>query len=459
LLFGFDGTRQDVLETVRPEWKAPSGVHPIVAVPATRLTWNMLLGADPDRFLHAFVIPFRSEFQAEKPATVTLTEAKRRGLATAFVIDDCTTLSFGLTRHDWSEVLEPYGGWKHFFTVGAGTCWPVYSWIENYVSPVETTNPWSDVRAFYRDVDRTLARHDATFVHTCQLHAPTFLRRDEIQVLRPWSWLLHPAWTYECYQSIEQAERDGYRRVGGRANPKNHYRIRLARITAELQPFLERWTGRYPNLSGLITSDHGTEFIPVIRPDDTLITFLTGNHGFNLIVDTLRVPCHPFGRTVNALEPGSVFSWFDLRDNLWAWVQGQGQGPLVLKAGSGPWHLRFPTIQALHVQRSEASKQRGSDAGVHPGALVRATYLMPIGLWLMDDAQAPKNPVLSRAWVEGERVISFNPLGEGKWWREECRGYEQVASDIVETEAVERELAALQGRVPRPLVPSTGEKP
>jgi hypothetical protein len=427
LVLGIDGLRQDIAERAMPEWKAPGGCQPVVAVPATRLAWNMLLGADPDSFQHHFVIPFKSEFQ-KPPQPGLLDAAKAKGLRTIFLIDDSTTLSFVLSRTPFDEVYEPSGGWKHFFTVGAGSCWPVYSWAENYLSYIETTNPWSDDRAFFREVGRALGQHQWVSAHTCQMHAPFFLRQDEIQVLRPWSWLLHSAYSYQPYQSMEQAELDRYRRQGGKANPINHYRIRAMRLLRDLGPLLKQWEEAYPALSGVITSDHGEEFVPVITPDGTLVSYLTGIHGFTLTPETLRVPLHPIGQTKSHLGPRDIYSWLDLRDDLGRWVHRED--PLQLtRAGSEGWLLSFPTVQAVHTQTKETRDQGGVEgAGIKPAEFVRNTYLSFSGLWFMDapvDYKTVKD--LSWALIKPDQTITLNPIGNGKYLKAIYSGYTLTA--------------------------------
>lgn len=446
LVLGIDGLRQDVTEKARPDWKAPGGAQPIVVVPATRLAWNILLGADPQTFSNHLVIPFASEWE-KPPQTFLLDKARQQGISTGFIIDDSTTLSFGLSRTPFDEVVEPDGGWKHFFTVGAGGCWPAYSWAENYVSPVETTNPWSDPEAFFRDVEHLLDRREWVSGHTCQLHAPFFLRFREIQSLRPWTWLFHTARSYQSYQALEQAERDQYRRAGGRANPVNHYRIRTTQLLNQLAPHLARWEKRYPHLSGVLTSDHGEAHLPVVTPDGTLVSFLTGVHGFDLDPNTVRVPLHPFGLTHATLTAKDVYSWLDLRADLGRWLNGRN--PLALTSNGAPgWLVSFRTIQATHAQPKEIREHGGLEgAGTRPVDLVRRTYLNANGIWAMDDPDPEelKKEKQSYALVTPDRMVTLNPVGPQRVLRQVFSGYDLVESqEIDETEAV-KEVQTFRG--------------
>jgi len=456
LVLGIDGLRQDLAESAQPSWKAPGGSRPVVAVPATRLAWNMLLGADPDSFRFRSVIPFKDEFDTP-PQSGLLDAAKARGLRTIFIIDDSTTLSFVQSRTPFDEVYEPTGGWKHFFTVGAGACWPVYSWVENYLSYVETTNPWSDSQIFLREVGRTLEQHHWVSAHTCQLHAPFFLRIDELQALRPWSWLLHPARAYQPYQSLEQAEKDRFRKRDGRSNPINHYRIRAIRILNELAPLLEQWSSRFPNLSGVITSDHGEEFVPVIDASGTKVSNFTGIHGFSLTPETLYVPLHPFGSTQPHLGPRDIYSWLDLRDDLGRWVSGNG--PLQLtRSGPEGWLISFPTVQAVHTQPKDVRDQGGVEgAGMKPEDFIRHTYLDFNGFWFMDAPQEARSAKdLSWALILPDQTLTLNPIGNGTYLRAVYYGY-NLTSEPVEIPAAQVPAAVTTNPAKRPL-PWANEK-
>jgi len=451
LVLGIDALRQDLAESAMPQWKAPGGCQPVVAVPATRLAWNMLLGADPDSFKYHYVIPFRSEIE-NPPQPGLLDAARARGERTIFLIDDSTTLSFVLSRTPFDEVYEPSGGWKHFFTVGAGTCWPAYSWAENYLTYIETTNPWSDDRSFFREVGRALGGQHWVSAHTCQLHAPMYLRRDEIQVLRPWSWLLHPARAYQAYQGLDQAERDHYRRQGGRSNPVNHYRIRANRIMRDLEPMVKAWEAQYPNLSGVITSDHGEQFPPVVTPDGTLIGYLTGIHGFDLTPDTLKVPMHPIGKTRAHLGPRDIYSWLDLRDDLGRWVQGQE--PLTLtRTGPEGWVLSFPTVQAVHIQPKEIRDQGGVEgAGMKPEEFVHHTYLGFSGFWFMDTPPDSDRATKDLSWasIQPDQTVVFNPIGNGKYIKGIYSGYDFKSWEELPKESIPGLVAGLPGKRPGP---------
>ena len=213
-----------------------------------------------------------------RPPSRRLVAAERKGLRTAFVINDSLTPSFGLQPSLFSDVVEPDGGWKYWFTLGYGTCWPAYSWIQNYFSPVETTNAWSDSEVFWRDLDRTLEGHHWVSSHDCELHVPITLKRAELQTLDPWRWLLHSAKAYHPYTTAAEINQDRSR-LNWRADALLHYQIRIHRLIDSLAPHLEAWNLQYPQLSGVVTSDHGEEHVPLVI-SGKVVSHLNGLHGF-----------------------------------------------------------------------------------------------------------------------------------------------------------------------------------
>ncbi|MBI3131282.1 MAG: tetraspanin family protein [Acidobacteria bacterium] len=444
VLLGIDGLRQDVAEAAIPEWRAPGGSTPIVAVPATRLAWNMLLGGDPEMLTQSFVIPYRREWKQDHSLTL-LDAAKQRNISTTFLIDDCTTLSFGLSSAHFSEVREPYGGWRHFFTSGAGFTWPAYSWIENYISPVETTNPWSEPRYFLRDIERAMEGSHWVSSHTCQLHAPFFMRARELQAHDPWKWLARPSRTYEAYQTTEQALTDRFSRNGTLADPALQYAVRASQLLNETRPFLDRWSQRYPNLSGVLTADHGEQHTALKTHEGGLLAHLTGTHGFSLEPDTVKVPLHPFGKTEAALSLGEVFSWFHLRDQISEWIQGSN--PLLLRTHGEPgWVIRWPYIRPDHILGP--APEGAATSTMSPTALANVTYLMKDGTWYLKDPEKPLTPRLCYALVRGDGMVTFTPTSPDRWTRARWVGYALAEAREVGRPDLEGELTGFKGGRP-----------
>lgn len=456
LVFGVDGLRQSSAERAMPHWKAPGGATPVVAAPATRIGWNLLLGADPNEMIFSSVVPFRSEW-TKKHSLGLLEEAQRRNIRSSFLIDDCTTLSFGLTSAPFNEVKEPFGGWKHFFTVGAGFAWPAYSWVENYISPVESTNPWSEPRYFLNDVERALERSHWVSTHTCQLHAPFFLRRRELQALRPWAWLSHSARSYQPYHTLEQLQRDQISRAGKRADPLYQYEVRVAQLLREIEPRILAWEKSYPALSGVFTSDHGEDHVEVRGDDGTLLTRFTGIHGFALEPETLKIPLHPFGRSQSRLSAGDVYSWFHLRDDIQAWIHAEG--PLNLSSSNKtPWIVRWPYMRAVHIlgELPTSSGESQSSAFMTAGKMVARVTLLEDGTWFADDIPPEqRNSFLCYALLQGDHTTTFIPTGTSSWTRIEWDEYQMLGSRVVDREQLHRELEDAKASRPIALLPYT----
>jgi hypothetical protein len=450
VVIGVDGLRQDVVESLRPDFKAPNGIQPICVIPATRTSWHILMGGDPAVFSASGVIPFRSEWKGEAPLKV-LEHMRDRHLRTAFLIDDPTTLSFGLKPTPFSEVLEPGGGWKHYFSMGLGATWPAYSWVENYFSPVETTNPWSDPRAYFRDIGRAMERNQFVAAHCVQLHAPFTVNLEEIQALRPWTWLFHAAKSYEAYQSPQQAIHDHFSRTGGRSNPVNHFRIRANRILQSFDQARVNWQSRFPRMAGVLTADHGELHVPLFNGGSTNVGFLTGIHGFSLEPDTVRVPLHAFGSVEVHSNPSDVFSWLDLRDALDRWASQPGS--LVLCTDSKPWLVQFAAVQATHLLPPEFQTAGVEGAGITPAQIAGMTYLTEEGIWFMDETEASKKAerILSSALVYSDRMVTWNPLAKDRWIRQVWKGYVEVESRLMSESDMKDELTRFEGRHPMAL--------
>jgi hypothetical protein len=190
LLLSFDALRKDTLETIRPDWAVPPGAQAICAAPSTRVAWDTYFGADPGPLVRGLLVPTFAEWKSPERLKLVVYAQQRRARS-AFLINDSLSPSYELGPHYFHEVIEPGGGWKYWLTLGYGTCWPVYSFLQNHWTPIETTNPWADSACLWRDVDRALARNHWVSVHACDLHAPVRMNLAEFRMLHGWRWLLH----------------------------------------------------------------------------------------------------------------------------------------------------------------------------------------------------------------------------------------------------------------------------
>jgi len=435
VIVGLDALRQDVFEQIKPEWKAPGGCQPITVAPATRRIWNLIMGADPQKMERSLVIPELWELQHPEHLTL-LKKAKDAGLRTAFVINDNSTLAFGLQPNLFTSVYEPDGGWKYYFSLGYGTCWPTYSWGQNYFSIVETSNAWADTEAYWRDLDRAMERHHWVSSHLVELHPPLILRLDELVAWRGWRWLWEAPLRYKSYTAVSEIKADGGNRLDWRADARVQYQIRSERLIKSLEPHLAQWEKKYTKLSGVIISDHG-ELHPRVRlTDDSPDVHIAGVHGFLLDPDTLRIAFHPFGRTLHNLDETQVWSLMDLRDSLAKWV-AQSE-PLFLTGQKLGSKARILAIQATHLEDSPG--KQGSGLGLNPNDIASWVVFDPTGVWYVAStaAQHTLRGKFSTALVYPTHMVTFNPNAAGAWERTLFKQYTPMSTSLV----TESEMAA-----------------
>lgn len=448
LVIGIDGARKDLVERYMPSWKAPNDVNSVCATPATRRSWSLLLGKDPDKLRNSVIMPFRRDFGHPEEFEL-LNLARQKGLRTAWAIDDSLTAGFGNQPNLFTTVRESPGGWKYWFTLGMGTIFPVYSWAQNYAAPIENTNPWADIDAYYRDLERLTETHHWVFSHTCTLHEPIRITLGEFQKLRPWIWLLDSAWSYRPYEDTDQPVEDPSR-LDLRSSALYHYSARLHRVVTRLDPMLRRWEARFPHLSGIVTADHGEFHLPLENEKDEVLSHLEGFHGFTLEPNTMWVPMHPFGETRHEFKPGQMFTWVELRDAMQRQaVQG---GPLVLAGREEPFLTQILTIRARHLENEE-ERNRKEDLGIDPKELVGTINIMADGLWFASDP--PEHELesrkLSSCVTRGRELLIFNPVSGGKYERLLFDRYKLVRKDVVTPEAAAEEIAGFRKHYPGPM--------
>jgi hypothetical protein len=449
LVIGIDGVRRDLFERHMPHWKAPDGVQPACVAPATRRSWSMLLGKDPEKLKYSIIMPFQSDLGHPEAFTL-LALARQQNLRTAWAIDDSLTAGFGNQPNWFTTVRESPGGWKYWFTLGMGTVFPVFSWTQNIVAPIENTNPWSDISAYWRDVGRLAETHHWVFTHTCSLHEPIRMNLWEMQTFRPWRWLLDSAWSYRPYASSTEAVTDSNPRLDMRSSALGHYSIRMRKVLLNLEPAIRGWERRFPRLSGVVTSDHGEKHPTVEDETGQVLTHAEGYHGFDLDPNSIWVPLHPFGATRTSFKPNDTFTWIELRDAIRDWTDLDGQ--LVLKGRQGPFLIQFPTIRAVQLETEEAQAS-GSDLGIDPKELLDTLSIFDNGIWFASDARAEtfKSRKCSSGLVQGADLVLFNPTKGNRFERGAFTGYKAKSASVVDKEAMDRELLPFLSALPQPL--------
>jgi hypothetical protein len=445
MLVSFDAMRRDTLERKMPQWRLPEDVQTITPFPSTRLAWNVLLGADPDRTFREDMVP--TLWEAQHPEHLKLLVlAKAAKVRTAFAIDDSLSPCFGLQRNLFDTVREPDGGWKYWLSYGQGTCWPLFSWVQNYLSPIETSNPWNDSAAWFRDLGRLLKSHQWVSSHNCQLHPPILLTLGELQVFDPWRWAVHSPLAYLTYDSAKDREGDSFHwRETWRSDGKSQYEVRAGRLLNTSIPFLDLWVREYPSLSGVVLADHGEGFPVVQNAQGHSVTHSSGLHGFGLDPLSVAIPLHPFGVTEARLQPGDVWSLLDLRDSIGRWITSQR--PLALGGNAQGWLVQLVTIQPTHLEQGNSGGANDHGKGIRPEEIARKVHLLPNGYWYsnsLENGTSERDPV-SSAMVTSGKMVLFNPVDSGRYFRQEIvRGVPQQGT-LIAAAGMEREVGAFRG--------------
>lgn len=404
-ILSFDGMSRGAFDAGMPEWKMADGTLGVCASPATRIAWELLLGADPAMVPRASMMPYESEIL--RPDRLSLLKrAKELGLRTAFMIDDASTPCFALSPTHFTTVREPYGGWKYFLTLVGSTTWPAHSFAQNFYQPVETSNPWFSLDAYWRDAGRLLEGHHWVSTHQCGLHWPIILTRQELVEFQGWRWLLHRPSSYRPLQgSLEQSlTKELPSRL---ADPLDHYLIRTRRLLRSVQPWIRDWERSYPALSGVLTADHGEYHLPIEDKSGKVANHFAGMHGFGLQPEAISIPIHGFGTTKLDWTPPGPLSWYELRDGIQHWLKAPEQGLQVAARAEGLLMV-FPAIRGVHLP----GKDQLPLAGETPADIRNRVILTWGGLWFTRDPKADPedHAIMAYAFLERDQISTFNPL-------------------------------------------------
>lgn len=448
VILSVDALRQDTFERLIPG-SSDRGIQAITAVPATRVAWNLLLGGDPQFYLCGSIAPTSSELRHPERLGV-LAQAHQRGLRSAFAINDDVTLGFSRDPNLWSTVRDPEKGWKYYFSLGFASTWPAFGWGENYLSPVETINPWSSPEAFWRDTEALIRSHHFTAVHDCALHPPISLSSRELTRTYGWGWLGRSAYNFRSYYQAEQLEEDRGSRLGPYGDASVHYASRSYTLLEQLPQRVRDLVATYPRLSGVVTSDHGEFHAPILEPDGTVRSHINGMHGFTLDPDTVRIPLVPFGKTRIEGTPGSVVSWFDLRDGLSRWIRQPG--PLTVNASESGWLVQAP--YGLSPIDDANARTNGALDPTDIAAVITQSFN---GSWHIQDGDLEKivaKTRLATALVEPHGVMRLIVPGpKGGFLLYLYKDYNQVRCDTVGKEEADRLIQQFKGRRATPLPP------
>ena len=446
VLVSFDALRRDEMEKAVPQWRLNEGIQTVTAFPSTRLAWEALLGSDTDRTFSGTLAP--TLWDLAHPERLSLVaKASALNIRTAFAINDSLSPSYGLEPNLFTTVAEPEGGWKYWFSYGSGTTWPFYSWAQNYLSSIETSNPWNDADAWFRDLDRLLENHQWLASHHCGLHSPVIPTLPELQAFDPWLWAGHAPATYCSYESDDDHDLDTHHwRESWRSDGKRLYSIRAHQLLAKLVAVQGRWAQQYPALSGVILSDHGEGFPVIFKDAIQPISHGAGLHGFGVDDLTLTIPLHPFGVTVNSLHSGEVWSLINLRESIDTWLVNRQ--PLVLRGEAQGWAVQVQNIQATHFIRTPTGQTPDPASGITTTEIAFRLVARSDGSWADDGSSpTPGKPVpVSSALISHDAWVLFNPIDDCQWHRQEVRDGKIFQQATVSKQAMAAEVACFKGR-------------
>ncbi len=406
VLVGLDGLRPD---TARMSGLSDfSGTHfpnAYTPLPATRLCWSLLWGGDPGHYSVGHVLPSVDEFTGAVPYTL-LDTFRERGIKARFYIDDGGTIGLAGRASNFDDLLMPARGWENFVNSNLAVHLPLYaSWLDA-LRVFPATTPWTRVEASLRAALEHGRGANVVMFHSCLIHQPMFLDRDELAHIPRW-WTLSPqdlrpfmAWT-----QIPVGEEYRY---DPRRDPYGIYSIRANHI---LQAWKGIWNGlssdpNYKDAVRVFFSDHGERFYhvtPEIR--------LQGVHGFDLNPWELRVPL-----VVNGPGPwpaqgtDNAVSLLEIRDAMAAWaVDKKTTRPESF--GIYPFApIRYHTLSTDFLRPSDIKYRE-----ITPEGIAVAGRLFPDGIWAMqyDRPASERSKDVSVAEGNKSRLTVYKPLING----------------------------------------------
>ena len=409
LLLGVDGLRPDEAETQGLSiWAGTRYPNAYTMVPATRLFYSLLWGGDPTRYSIGHVIP--SEEELDGRLHYTLLEAyKAKGLKARFYMDDGGTI--GLTRRseaNFDETAMPAAGWENFVNSNLAVHLPLYaSWLDA-LRIFPSTNPWSSLDAGLRATLERGRGADLVMFHTCHLHQPIFLTRQELYDMPQW-WTLRPL-DLRPIAGLGLVRPQDELATDTRRDPLLAYRIRVQHLLAAWEPIWERLSQDpdYAHATRVLFADHGERFYhatPTLR--------LQGTHGFDLDPWELRIPFLVAGPGFpNAVAPARAVGMMELRDAL--------ADKLLQQHPIRPDSFGTRPFAAVRYHALQTNALRPDPEGVtylslDTQAIIVGSRLLPGGAWEMryQASLEERQKGVSLAKAQGDRLDVYKPLAEG----------------------------------------------
>lgn len=409
LLLGVDGLRpEDANDQGLAQWSGTHYSNAYTMVPATRLFYSMLWGGDPAQYSIGLALPSEGEMNGSLRYTL-LEDYKAKGLKVRFYIDDGGTIGLaGRTLKDFDETAMPAAGWENFVNSNLAVHFPFYaSWLDA-LRIFPSTNPWSSLDAGLRASLERGRGADLVMFHTCHLHQPIFLTREELKDLPRW-WTLKPL-DLRPVPGLPAVSPEDLVNTDPRRDPLGTYQIRVRHLLAAWKPIWEELARDpdYAQAARVLFADHGERFY---HATETLR--LQGTHGYDLDPWELRVPFLVAGPGFkNGPGPERAVDMLELRDAL-ADRLLEGKPITVGSFGNRPFAaVRYHTLRTDFLRpEPEGVRYLSYDSK----KIVEGVALLPHGVWVVryQATLEDRQKTVSLARAEGDRLEVYKPLEGG----------------------------------------------
>lgn len=452
LLLGVDGLRPLDAGTPLAAWAGTQYPHAYTMVPATRLFYSLLWGGDPTQYSVGHALPSEGEFNGD--LRYTLLEAyQAKGLKVRFYIDDGGTIGLaGRALKLFDETAMPAAGWENFVNSNLAVHLPFYaSWLDA-LRVFPSTNPWSSLDAGLRTALERGRGADLVMFHSCHLHQPIFLTREELAELPRW-WTLKPL-ALRPVPGLPAIRPEDVDNTDPRRDPLGTYRIRVRHLLAAWKPL---WEGLaqdpdYAQATRVLFADHGERFY---HATETLR--LQGTHGYDLDPWEVRIPFLVAGPGFGT-GPGSdrAVDALELRDAV-AGRLLQGRPITPVDFGARPFAaVRYHTLKTDTMRPDpEGVRYLSYDSK----KIVHGAALLPHGIWVLryQASMEERQRAVSLARAEGERLEVFKPLEGGGAHQLTYQGYTLQSLVELDEAAFQKVKREIETAFMRPLPPVPGK--
>lgn len=454
LLVGVDGLRPDVAERVgMASWGGTRYPNAYSMVPATRLFYSILWGGDPKQYSIGHALPSEAELKGD--LRYELLEAyKAKGLKSRLYMDDGGTIGLaGRTTTFFDDTAMPAAGWENFVNSNLAVHLPVYaSWLDA-LRVFPSTNPWASHEAGLKSALERGRGADLVMFHTCHLHQPIFLTREELGDLPRW-WTMQPK-DLRPIQGLPMLTQENLASTDPRRDPLGMYEIRVRHLLAAWKPIWERLSTDpdYAQATRVLFSDHGERFY---HASETLR--LQGTHGYDLDPWELRIPFLVDGPGFSStLGPSRAVGTLELRDAI-AGKLLEGRNITKASFGARPFAaVRYHTLRADFLRpEPEGIRYQSYDSK----KIVQGAALLPHGVWLVryQATLEERQQAVSLARADEATLVVLKPLEGGGAHRLTYEGYALKTVETLDQPSFNKAKADIEAEFMRP-VPTPYDKP